>query len=207
MKKTADEEAGDGPVSDSDEEETEEEKARNKILAQIVEGWGSKGGSEDIRVRGSALSVLAIGIDTNIGGLGPTLVSGAVDLCLHILTMEPELEKGILRRPAVILILSFVKALHKAKVDKKRLGFGLTEASQGDIVRILKYIASTDNDGLVKEHAQDVVESLENWRMSSIVSEVQSPEATLTGLAGLSVNPGMSTGPTGNARPRIEEID
>ncbi|CAK7243912.1 MAG: hypothetical protein STHCBS139747_005442 [Sporothrix thermara] len=148
---------------------TEEERKRNEILGRIVEGWGSKQGSEDVRIRASALSILATGIDVNIAGLGATLASGAVDLSLHILSMEPELEKGILRRAAIVLILSFVRALHDAREAGRRLGFGLTSQSQEDILRILQYVAGTDEDGLVKQHALDVIESLENWQMTSLL--------------------------------------
>jgi hypothetical protein len=206
---------------------SDEERKRNKILGRIVDGWGSKRGSEDVRIRASALSILASGLDVNIAGLGATLASGAIDLSLHVLTMEPELEKAILRRAAIVLILSFVRALHDAREAGRRLGFGLTQQSQDDILRILRYVADTDEDGLVKQHAIDVIESLENWQMTSLLppaSEVggalpgESSLGGLFGLAGLSINPaniGTSTSSTsalpGNQtlpiRPRIEEIE
>ncbi|CAK7213016.1 hypothetical protein SCUCBS95973_001656 [Sporothrix curviconia] len=203
---------------------TDEERKRNEILGRIVEGWGSKQGSEDVRIRASALSILATGIDVNIAGLGATLASGAVDLSLHILTMEPELEKGILRRAAIILILSFVRALHDAREAGRRLGFGLTSQSQDDILRILRYVAGTDEDGLVKQHALDVIESLENWQMTSLLPPASESVASstsyggLAGLAGLSLNPAnvgtttsaspsLATARSPATRPRIEEIE
>ncbi|CAK7219624.1 hypothetical protein SBRCBS47491_003916 [Sporothrix bragantina] len=203
---------------------TDEERKRNEILGRIVEGWGSKQGSEDVRIRASALSILATGIEVNIAGLGATLASGAVDLSLHILTMEPELEKAILRRAAIVLILSFVRALHDAREAGRRLGFGLTSQSQEDILRILRYVAGTDEDGLVKQHALDVIESLENWQMTSILppaseSGVASPSfGGLAGLSGLSLNPAnigtttstlpsLGTDRIQATRPHIEEIE
>jgi len=193
-------EAEDGP-EDGQEEETEEGKARRQILSQIVEGWGSKQGSEDLRIRASALSIFAVGIETNVGGLGPSLLSNAVDLCLNVLALEPETEKGILRRSAVILILGFVTALDKAGQAGRRLGFGLTQPSQDNILRILRYIAATDNDGLVKQHAQDVVETLENWQLSSLLPKEELQDPAITKLAGLSV---LSENID---RPKIEEIE
>jgi len=199
-----------GEVPDVDDDETEEEKARNEIIARIVEGWESKRGAEDVRIRASALSIFATGLETNIAGLGSSAVSTAVDLCVNVLTVETEMEKGILRRAAVLLILDFVRALDKAKQERRRLGFSLTGQSREDIMRILQYVAEIDNDGLVKQHARDVVESLHNWEMASFVPDSRDLEGpTVTKLAGLSVNPGLSLRPETSAstRPRIEEIE
>lgn len=201
---------GEVPDLGSDEEETEEDRANKEILTQIISGWDSKKGSEDIRIRGSALSILAVGIETNLAGIGPTLVSAGVDLSVNVLTVESGVEAGILRRAAVLVILAFVRALNKAKENGRRLGFGLTEESQEDIKRVLSYVASTDNDGLVKQHASDVVESLDNWRLGSLVSQVQeqAPGTTLTRLAGLSVDPERAAfAERTSLRPRIEEIE
>ncbi|KAF4342555.1 RNA polymerase II assembly factor RTP1 [Fusarium beomiforme] len=195
---------------DLDEEKiTEEEKARNDIFAQILQGWESKRGTEDVRIRASALSIFGAAIETNIGGIGPTLVSGSVDLCINILAMEREMETAILRRAAILNVLSFVRALDAAKEAGRKLGFGLTDESREDIVRTLQYVAQTDNDGLVQQHAKDVVESLENWQMASILPPQESESSPgLTKLAGLHVNPsGTLVDAAGKPRPRIEEVE
>ncbi|KAK0389823.1 hypothetical protein NLU13_3396 [Sarocladium strictum] len=200
------------PEEDEDEDMTEEDKANNDILAQIVSGWESKRGSEDVRMRSSALSIFGAALEINIGGIGATLASAGIDLCINVLTLEPEPEKGILRRAAVIVVLSFVRALSAARDARRSLGFGLTDESRRDMIVSLNYIAGTDNDGLVREQAKDVVESLENWAMSTMVP-MTGPGNTelqgLTRLAGLSVNPVMSPGSndSGQIRPRIEEIE
>ncbi|KKY29582.1 putative protein required for cell [Diaporthe ampelina] len=201
---------GEVPELGSDEEETEEDKAKKEVLTQIISGWDSKKGSEDIRIRGSALSILAVGMETNLAGVGPTLVTASVDLSVNVLTVESSMEAGILRRSAVLVILAFVRALNKAKEQGRRVGFGLTEESQEDMKRVLSYVAGTDNDGLVKQHASDVVESLDNWRLASLVSQVQeqAPGTTLTRLAGLSVDPERAaSADRTSSRPRIEEIE
>ncbi|KAM0459350.1 hypothetical protein ACHAPV_005532 [Trichoderma viride] len=200
----------DDDIDMADEEATPDEMANNEILAQIVQGWESKRGSEDVRMRTSALSIFGNAIETNILGMGPTLVSAGVDLSINILAMEPELEKGILRRAAILVILSFVRALDKAKESGQRLGFGLTDQSREDIQRTLNYIAATDNDGLVQQHARDVVESLENWGMASLLPSQAEANAApgLTRLAGLHVNPeGTLVDAAGRPRPRIEEVE
>lgn len=221
-----DDEAEEQDIDMEDALLTDEERKRNEILSTIVQGWGSKQGSEDMRIRASALSILATCIDVNIAGLGATLASGAVDLSLHILTMEPELEKSILRRAAIVLILSFVRALYEAREAGRRLGFGLTSQSQEDILRVLQYVAGTDEDGLVKQHALDVIESLENWQLASLLPPASESTGMLPAflrglpsLAGLSINPASvgteATGPTplaaqetsATTRPRIEEVE
>ncbi|KAL1850153.1 hypothetical protein Daus18300_013021 [Diaporthe australafricana] len=201
---------GEVPDLGSDEEETEEDKANKELLTQIISGWDSKKGSEDIRIRGSALSILAVGIETNLAGVGPSLVTASIDLSVNVLTVESGMEAGILRRSAVLVILAFVRALNTAKEAGRRVGFGLTDESQKDIKRVLSYVADTDIDGLVKQHASDVVESLDNWRLGSLVSQAQeqAPGTTLTRLAGLSVNPDRAAlGDRTSSRPRIEEVE
>lgn len=164
-----------------------------------------------------------MGMETNIVGIGSEAISNSVDLAINILTLEPEEEKGILRRSAVLLILDFVKALETARREKRKLGFGLTEQSREDILRVLEYIAGTDNDGLVRQHANDVVESLKNYEMISALPDLSKEEQMpLMGrLAGLAINPVLEISPdlgrsnpgerhelgTTGGRPRIEEIE
>ncbi|KAH6645892.1 hypothetical protein BKA67DRAFT_526017 [Truncatella angustata] len=189
------------------QDQSEEEKARNDILAQILQGWESKRGSEDVRIRASALSVFSIGLETNISGYGSTLVEASVDLCLNILTIEAEVEKAILRRAAIILVLTFVRALADAKESGRRLGFGLTDASREDITRILEYVAGADNDGLVQQHARDVVESLQNFQMATMLPEARDPPPGLAHIAGLNLGRPDLPSLEPQSRPRIEEIE
>lgn len=189
-------------------DEMEEDTENREILAQIVNGWDSKKGSEDIRIRASALSILAFAIENNVASIGPTLVTASIDLSVNILTMEPGPEAGILRRSAVLVVLSFVMALNRAKETGKRVGFGLTQESQEDIRRVLHYVAGTDNDGLVRQHARDVIETLDNWNVGSLVSDYRGPESTLTKLSGLSVDPErVAEADRVKSRPVIEEIE
>ena len=199
---------GEVPDLGDDVERTEEEKARDEILAQILRGWESKRGSEDVRMRASALSIFSVGMETNMAGLGATLVEASVDLCVNILTMEPEMEKAITRRAAIIVILTFVKALADAREHGRRLGFGLTDPSREEIARILRYVSQTDNDGLVQQHARDVLESLENWQMTSMLPQVRDTAPAFTKIAGLgSVSMPKLEEQGSRAKPKIEEIE
>ncbi|KAK4165081.1 hypothetical protein QBC43DRAFT_42322 [Cladorrhinum sp. PSN259] len=167
--KEADEAWG-GKVPDFSEEMTAEEKERNEILEKIVEGWESKKGEEDVRVRASALAVLRRGLETNMLGMGAEVVNRGVEVCLGVLQVEKEIEKGILRRAAVLLVLGFVEGLRGRNAGEEgNVGFG--RKARGDLLGALRYVAATDEDGLVRRHAGDVVESLENWEVGRLVGE------------------------------------
>jgi hypothetical protein len=203
------EEAWDGPVPQLDEVLGTESHEENEILSQIISGWESKRGSEDVRIRASAISILGSAIEANVAGIGSRLVSTAVDSSIHILTLESEPEKEILRRAAILLIMHFVKALDTARAEGKKLGFGFVGQSLEDVQRILAYVEGTDNDGLVKQHARDVIEGLQAWQINALLPETSEREAPseLRELAGLSINPGRGNETAGGMRPRIEEIE
>jgi hypothetical protein len=201
------EEAWEGPVPQLDEV-LEMGKDDEEILAQILEGWESKRGSEDLRIRASAIAILGSALEVNIAGLDSNTVATTIDLSIHILTLEPESESAIARRSAILLILSFVKALDAARSEGKKIGFGFAGKSLEDISRILEYISHADNDGLVRQHAEDVLEGLKTWQMNSLLPMQGEPQTEIKELAGLSITPGGNlVDRSGKVRPRIEEID
>ncbi|KAL8380881.1 hypothetical protein RB595_005261 [Gaeumannomyces hyphopodioides] len=202
---------GDDDDADDDAELSERQREDNEVLARIVEGWGSKRGAEDVRVRASALSIFANAIEANVSGVGPELTSSAVDLCLQVLALEPEPEKGILRRSAALLVLAFARALDAARREKRRLGFGLTDESRADMVRVLGYVADTDGDGLVRQHARDVVESLENFQLGMVMPELAEGAGggvpPMARLAGIELDLRNVGGGNAATRPVIEEVE
>jgi hypothetical protein len=207
-------EAWGGEVPDMSDPMTEEERARNELLERIVEGWDeSKRGLEDVRVRASALSILGAAVEVNVAGLGQGLVTGAVDLCVAVLQLEREMEKGILRRAAVLFVMSFVRALEEAREKGRGIGLGFGKEAQEDVMQTLRYVAATDNDGLVVQHARDVVESLETWQVLKLLPAESSQQPALgealTKLAGLEVDPERSAALQENvrSRPKIEEVE
>ncbi|KAJ4307074.1 hypothetical protein N0V88_000449 [Collariella sp. IMI 366227] len=126
--------------------------------------------------------------------------------------IEREVEKGILRRAAVLFVLSFVRALEEAR-GREELGFGFGRKAQEDVMRTLRYVAETDNDGLVVQHARDVVESLENWQVVRLLPAEGNQQPVLGGgltrLVGLEIDSERSVAAQGDvkSRPRIEEIE
>ncbi|KAI0593360.1 hypothetical protein F4775DRAFT_597331 [Biscogniauxia sp. FL1348] len=223
---TADEDEADDDLL---EPRTAEERARDEALARILSSWASPRDAtgEDLRVRASALSVLAACIETNVSGLGGALVSASVDLCLDVLTLETG--AGILRRAAVLLLLELVRALAAARDRGQDLGFGFGFGAQAyaRAVDVLGYLARTDDDGLVRQHARDCLESLESWRLVELMPRGEGEGmvregAELTRLVGLG-DRGRVTLPRleperegegttareygGVMRPRIEEVE
>ncbi|KAG0651402.1 hypothetical protein D0Z07_1672 [Hyphodiscus hymeniophilus] len=198
------EDAWDGEVPQLVELLEKESHEDYETISQIVSGWESKRGTEDVRIRSSAVSILAAAIESNVDGIGSSLISTIVDISIHILTLEPEPEKGILRRSAILLIMSFVRALNSASAEGKKLGFGFVGQSLDDVQRILKYVGETDNDGLVRRHASDVIESLQAWQMNAFLPS-HNTQTGIQDLAGLSIT--SSDGPGSRIKPRIEEIE
>lgn len=182
--------------------EIEQDEPENEVLAQIVEGWEGKRGEEDVRIRASALSIFGSAIEVNVSGVGSSIVSDGVDLSVNILAMEPEPEKAVLRRSAILLVMSLVRALDNATSNP---GFGFAGQSLDAVVRVLKYVMETDNDGIVRGHAAVVIEGLETWQLKGLLGakEVQRTSLAEGGLAGLS----LSADSGSRGRSRIEEIE
>ncbi|KAG9239139.1 hypothetical protein BJ875DRAFT_479667 [Amylocarpus encephaloides] len=200
------EEVWGGPVPQLDESPGTQKD--EELLSQIVSGWESKRGSEDLRIRASALSILGSALEVNIGGMDSTTISKAIDLSIHILTLETELEQGIVRRSAILLIMSFVRALDTARNEGRKLSFGFVGKTLEDVERILRYVAQTDNDELVRQHAEDVSEGLKTWQINSLLPIQTQAQPDTRNLAGLSITPGGAVQDhEGRPRPRIEEIE
>ena len=199
------EQAWGGSVPNSEEMEGEDEA--NKKSEELEKEWEGNEGEEDVRIRTSALSVLGVTIEKHIKGMGSALVSTAVDLAIDILKLETTTEKAILRRAAIIIIMSLVRALDKADDDDQGLEFGFAGETLKDIVDVLGYIQMTETDSMVVGHIKEVVDDLKTWQFKSlsgmVAREDRNVRFRLEGkpLAGLSVDPEKSS------RSRIEEIE
>ncbi|RKF56856.1 putative protein required for cell viability [Golovinomyces cichoracearum] len=198
------EEAWGGPVPQLDEESVKNFLDAPEIVSQIVTGWESRRGMEDVRVRSSAVTILGAAIKSNIQNIKTSFLSAALDLSIHILTIEREIEKGILRRAAVVLIMNFLQALDSARIEGCALGFGLANDGLVDVQRILEYTESTDNDNMVRQHSRDVLESLESWSIKSLIP----PERQLIGIDNLKGLPALLNSPNNSSNTcKIVEIE
>ncbi|KAJ5330466.1 hypothetical protein N7476_000249, partial [Penicillium atrosanguineum] len=216
---------------DSETESPEQTAHAANIVAAWAAGASTDEEPDDFRVRASALSILASAVQTNILGLGPSIVSSAVDLALATLTLEPAPESAILRRASVILILDILKALDTARETRhgKDVGFGFSlndvtysgshDQSRGlstvgnipSMLRTLSFVETIETDSIVRGHLRALIESLEAWLEKSLMWGIGSqgddePRLEIGDrIAGLAVNP--MAGRAGSTRPKIEEIE
>ena len=227
--------ASDALMEDEDSESESPEKAAQ--AANIVAAWAAGASSDeepdDLRIRASAMSILATAVQTNIAGLGPSIVASAVDLALSTLTLESEEGAAILRRASVVLLLDILKAIDTAREKRGSgaLGFGFSLSDEpttnrssdrgpttvGNLpymLRVLQFVESHEMDAIVRGHVRALIESLEAWLEKSILwgigaqgSEEESEPRLELGdqIAGLDINP--LAGTSGAGRPRIEEIE
>lgn len=193
---------------------SKQDQEDHEILSKILEGWHGKRDSEDLRIRTSALSIFATALKASINAFSPTLISEAIDLSIMILKLETSNSAAILRRAAILLILSLVQSLDSGR---QRAGFTFGGNSIEEIREVLGYIEETDGDGLVRRHAGDVRESLANWRDKGLLDLIGGVSASkddlgsvgggLGGLRGLSVDPERSSQGIRRGKPIIEEIE
>jgi hypothetical protein len=224
------------PDNEDSDTETPEQAAHS---ANIISAWAAGAASDiepdDIRVRASAISILASAIQTNLAGLGPSLASSAVDLVLSTMRLETGPESAILRRASAVLLLDLIKAMDAdLQSGSKKLGFGFSlsaaDSSSSElaaprgpttignipsILNTLTYVESQETDAVVRGHIRVLVENLETWMEKSLLWGINAQsamggdgEASLhlgDMIAGLDINPLAARGST--QRPRIEEIE
>lgn len=220
---------------DSETESPEKTAHATNVVAAWAAGAAADEEPDDLRVRASALSILASAVQTNILGLGAGIVRSAVDLALATLTLEPAVESAILRRASAVLILDILKAFETAREARRGgdvgFGFSLTDDASGpsagqsaggpstvgnipSMLRTLGFVESREEDPIVRGHLRALIESLEAWAEKSLLwgigmrdgDDGNEPRLELgDSIAGLSVNPMAGQGDGGRAR--IEEIE
>lgn len=186
---TEEKEQAKATLQDDDSESESPEQATQS--ANIISAWAAGASADDepddLRVRASALSVLATAVQTNIVGLGPSIVASSVDLALSTLTLEPNPESAILRRASAILLLDILKAMETSRErgGPNAIGFGFSLADDGQsnswnagagdargpstvgniphMLRSLAFVESRETDTVVRGHVRVLFESLEAW--------------------------------------------
>ena len=223
-------------VADEDDSETED-PAKAAFSQNILDAWaaGAAGDEspEDLRVRTSAMSILASAMQTNLAGIGRSVASSAVDLALSTLNLEPGPESAILRRAAVVLLLDLVKALDTARENGSDIGFGFSFTTAQDpsaatdpgsaignvpeILRVVQFVESKETDTIVRGHIRVLVESLENWMENYLLWGIRASAGQVRDdelqfelgdrIAGLDIQPLAEEGNRIGGRPRIEEVE
>lgn len=165
-------------------------------LTRILDGWQGPPGADDLRARASALSILGTCIEISLASLGSSLTSSAIDVGLSILALEPGPESAILRRAAVLLILSLAKALDAAAELGRDLGpgFGFERRTVQDVTDSLRRAEAGDVDEIVRGHSGVAVEALETWIEKSVMRGVRELGKKGSGVDGLGTNLDISKG-------------
>lgn len=209
------EEAWGGPIPNLLADEQEETMAKQKereALIKIVEGWEKTGVEDDVRVRASALSILGSITEQRLDLLHQPPVDAALQMVLNTLLLERGIEKGILRRAAVLVVMGLLKGMDSMLENGKDSVTGLRLQQSEEIERIMKWIRDVDNDELVRSHAENVLEGLETWRMKKWfgfgTGQVNlGPNLGLEGnIRGLDIDP-LENGNAMRKTVFVEEID
>ncbi|KAF2842235.1 hypothetical protein M501DRAFT_948560 [Patellaria atrata CBS 101060] len=180
-------------------------------LSRIVQGWADVGLEEDVRVRASAIAVLAKVAEVAPEGFTTQGLDQAAELCIAVLVLETKPEKAILRRAAVLVFLGVLRAMDKALEEGREVHVGLEGKRWEEVEKVLKWVRDEDQDDIVKGHAGVVREGLEDWRMKRLLGIERDISADLTPrfglegrLRGLGVDPEVSVR---GKRVVVEEIE
>ncbi|KAF2401506.1 hypothetical protein EJ06DRAFT_394477 [Trichodelitschia bisporula] len=188
---------------EEEEGEAAREKRRREIEAiqRIVRGWEDTGFEEDVRVRASALGVLA-GVFENGGGGG--VVGSAVDLVLSVLVIETGTERAVLRRAAAMVLLGLVNGMDGA-YKRGEQPYVLAAEKWSEVRRVVEWVSAEDGDDVVRDHAETVKENLEAVAMIGVLAEGEMERRRVEefGKEGLR---GLSLGESGG-RAGIEEVE
>ena len=196
-------------LSDSDSDSDAEDLRSRLRMAAILEGWQGRPGEEDIRIRASSLSIVSAIIEHCDPARVESMFPQALDVASTTLKQESEPEKIILRRAAVLILMSVMKATESS--DNLDLGLGIEESTDGiAVIELLDELKDHDEDEIVRGHADSVLESLEAWRQEKIQRVIAGDDVRF-GLEekGIDLNVEMSQGKREQKpkpKPKIEEI-
>jgi hypothetical protein len=188
----------------------EREKRRRDLEAieKIVKGWEDTGLCEDLRIRTSALAILGTLFEKCLDSCTHQIIVSATDIALSVLSLEQAPEQAILRRAAALVLFSILKGMDTALEAGREDAVGLDGGKWADVEKVLMWIGSEDEDGLVRDHASAVLEGLEAWRMKRLFgTKVESGISNVGlegGLRGLAVDLGTEKRSGGL---KIEEIE
>ena len=109
---------------------------------------------KDDRLRMSSMSLLGTCCKVNPLGMIDNL-NYALDASIGILELETDKEQAIMRRAAIMLIYDLI--LGTSETDKVEF----PQQYKSKVITVLRYVAETDNDLLVREQAQKVFATVE----------------------------------------------
>lgn len=192
------------------DEQQEGMTPEHEALERIVKGWEDTGVEEDVRIRASALSILGRVLESALDAFTPEMTATATDLALFTLAFEPQPEKAIVRRAAVLVILSLLRAMDASA----GVAVDLDPRRWQDVEMGMKWVSDMDEDLMVRGHAKEVLDGLEAWRLKVLMGKggdeydlaprFNLPEGKLKGL---NVDPGVNGGNMRPGRPMVVEVE
>ncbi|KAF3988095.1 hypothetical protein FT663_02666 [Candidozyma haemuli var. vulneris] len=108
----------------------------------------------DDRLRMSAMSLLGTCCNTNPIGIYDNL-ENALDCAIGILQLETDKDKAIMRRSAIVLIHDLIVGTSKSDV------VAFPASYRDKVLTVLRYVKDNDNDLLTREHAQSVLDTID----------------------------------------------
>lgn len=234
-KATAEKVIADLKGEDAETESPEQSTHAANIVAAWAAGASADDEPDDLRMRASAISILATAVQTNLLGLGAAVVRSAVDLALATLILEPAPESAILRRASAVLILDILKTIDTAREARQGgdigLGFSLRDdvsapGSEGGgdgpstvgnvpyMLQTLGFVEGKEEDVMVRGHLRALIESLQAWSEKCLMWGIGLQTRT-DGIGGPRLElgdtiAGLSLDPMAGrseGKPRIEEIE
>lgn len=167
--------------------------------ARVLRGWEGKDAEEDVRVRASALSLLAKTITSEATASD---VVSSLDLATEIIAYETGDEKALLRRASALLLLELVMGHDsRAHIPPRRMR---------EVIDLLERVKRDDSDELVRGHVEILLEriaELQVVRFTDEHREVTRSQFSLAQgmLAGLVINPEAPN--QSRSHRLIEEVD
>jgi hypothetical protein len=123
-------------------------------MLQVIDTPVNSASIIDDRLRMSAMSILGMCCNTNPIGMYDRLTD-ALDCAIGILQLETQKDKAIMRNSAIVLIHDLILGSSKSEAVP------FPKEYQQKVYNVLRYIADTDNDLLVREQAQIVLNTIE----------------------------------------------
>ena len=165
-------------------------------------------------MRASAFSVLSCVLEKRLELLSQVTVDAALQMVLLIVTMETGQAKGILRRAAVLVVMGLLKGMDELLEDGKESAAGLEVKQTTEVERVMQWVRDEDGDGMVRDHANSVIEGLETWKMKKLYKIRDQgmglgPNLGLDGqlLQGLKIQPLAAQRESGRKGLMVEEIE
>jgi hypothetical protein len=171
-----------------------------QLAHSILNTWENTGLEEDLRIRTSALSILGELLEHCPSAFTPKLLEYSIVVARSVLYLEQGIGKEILRRAAVNVYISQLRAIISAKESKE------TVQADGmqwfEIENILRRVKDTDTDDLTREYASTALDGIESWKVSNLMEASHHGDSSaISELRVLGMN-----APKGST-VKIEEID